>query len=356
MVVEDKKEMTLKDFILLINKWLKYLGSKWLLIFIVASIGAALGFARSYFAKPNYKAISTFVLDEEKSSGGGGGLAVLGLGDGGGEGGLFQGDNLKWLYTTRAMIQKSLLTEVVASDGKKILLVEWFMSFDEDALKMLNNDPSLKHIKFTSSESDSLNNLGIQKNALLGVCYNLVKSKYIKVKDVDKTEDVIEVTVTSPDEKFAKNLADVLVQNVNSFYIQTKTQKVATQVAELQQQASEYNTRMNASMYQTAAAIDAVPYANPNQQVNLVQPKRKGIDVELNSAIYTQIIRNLETSKMELAQATPLIQVIDAPLYPLPVDKPGLMMSVLLFGLVGIVLSIILLIVRKVYLEALADR
>lgn len=354
MGMDNQKEMTLKDFLLLITAWLKYLKGKWFILLTVAVIGAGVGFLRSFFAKPVYKATSTFVLDEEKSSGGGTGLALLGLGGSGGRGeiGLFQGDNLKWLYATRAMVQKSLLT-VVEQDGKQILLVDWFLQFDNDALKILKADPSLKTLKFVGTEADSLNSLGPKKNALLNDCYNIIKNKYLKVKDVDKTEGVIEVTITSLNEHFAKNLSDILVENVNKFYIQTKTQKVATQVAKLQEQANEYSKKMNVSMYQTASAIDAVPYANPNQQVNLVQPKLKKVDAEVNSAIYTEIIRNLETSKMDLAQATPLIQVVDTPIYPLPSDKLGLVMNVLLFSLGGFFITALILILRRIYIEAI---
>ena len=108
-------------------------------------------------------------------------------------------------------------------------------------------------------------------------------------------------------------------------------------------------------MYQTAEAVDAIPYPNPANQVSLIPPKRKGIDAELNSAIYVQMAKTLESSKMELAQATPLIQVIDAPTYPLPISKPGLLINLILGGFIGAFLISVILVLRKAYRDLMAN-
>lgn len=346
--MNEDKQMSLKELVLIIVKWLKYLKGKMLIIMIIAVIGMAIGFARSYFAKPKYMATSTFVLDEDKN--GGGGLSLLGLGDEETKG-LFQGDNLKWLYTTRLMLKNALFTEV-NNAGRPELLINWFLKIDERAMKMVLPSDFNK-LKFTKSDGvDS--NLSITESRIINGCIGIIRSKYLDVKEVKNTESVIEVSITSYNEQFAKNLADVLVQQVNNYYIQTKTLKIAKRVKDLKMQVEEFNKKMNQSMYQTAEAVDAMPYPNPANQVNLIQPKQKGVDVELNSEIYVQMAKTLESSKIDLEQATPLIQVIDAPIYPLPINKPNLIINIVLGGIIGVVLTSIFLILRRVFNDILA--
>ncbi len=104
---------------------------------------------------------------------------------------------------------------------------------------------------------------------------------------------------------------------------------------------------MDVSMYQATRAIDAVPNANPMQQVLRVEPQRKQIDVQISSAIYTEIMKNLETSKFTLAKATPIIQVIEAPALPLSVVKPPLIKSTGLGIFLGFFIACIALEIKR---------
>ncbi|RZJ80534.1 MAG: lipopolysaccharide biosynthesis protein, partial [Flavobacterium sp.] len=94
----QEEDISLKDLILKVGQWWRYLLSKWLIILVFGFIGGALGFTYAYFKKPIYTATTTFVLEDEKSGGGLGNLAGLasmaGVDLGGGGGGIFQGDNI----------------------------------------------------------------------------------------------------------------------------------------------------------------------------------------------------------------------------------------------------------------------
>jgi outer membrane murein-binding lipoprotein Lpp len=354
-LIEENKEMTLKDLILSIRSYIQFLIKKMWVILGITIVCVILGFFYGRSKKPIYLAETNFILQESGSSsdggGGGGGLALLGLG-GDKKAGLFEGENLKWLYTTRLMLQKALFTNV-KRDNKDILLIDWFLDIDKAAKKVTASNPSYKTIKFKTSDIDSSSDQN--KNRLVGICVNIIKANYLKVKDLDKTEGVIQVDISSSDEKFAKVMADVLVDNVNNYYVQSKTGKLSSHVNELQGQVDEYNSKMNASLYKTAEAVDAVPYPNPNNQVSMVAPKRKGIDAELNSTIYVQLVKALETNKMELAKATPLIQVIDAPILPLPITSKSASFFIIVFGLVGFMLTCIGLVVYRLFKNVMAS-
>ena len=70
--IDVPDEISLKDVILKFSAFLKYLLSKWVLIFAFSIIGGIVGFAYAYFKKPVYIAQLSFALQDEKSGGLGG--------------------------------------------------------------------------------------------------------------------------------------------------------------------------------------------------------------------------------------------------------------------------------------------
>jgi hypothetical protein len=61
------------------------------------------------------------------------------------------------------------------------------------------------------------------------------------------------------------------------------------------------------------------------------------------------LVKNLELSKLSLRKETPLIQVIDKPILPLPMEKFGKSKGVLLGGFLAGFLVVIGLIGRRVF-------
>ena len=143
-------EISLKDLILKINEWLKYLLSRWIIIVIAGLLGGALGLSYSLFKKPIYNAELSFALEDEKGGGLGGaaGIASLvGLDIGGSGGGAFAGDNLLELMKSRTMVQKALLKEIEV-DGKKQTLAELYIDFNQ-LRKQWEDKLDLKAIRFS---------------------------------------------------------------------------------------------------------------------------------------------------------------------------------------------------------------
>src|SRR5262245_35164677 len=103
-----EKEISLKDFVKGIIDWFKFLFSKWLIIGIVAAIGAGLGVLYAYTAKPTYTASLSFVLSNKSSSGGSlmGLASQFGFDLGGSNIDAFSGDNIIALMQSRRMVQE----------------------------------------------------------------------------------------------------------------------------------------------------------------------------------------------------------------------------------------------------------
>lgn len=356
ILANDGDEISLRDLILKVREWWRYLLSKWMIILLFGLVGGALGFVYANFKKPVYTATTTFVLDDEKSNGLGSlaGLAsVAGINIGGGGGGIFEGDNILGLYKSRTMLQKTLLTPI-KFDGRNQLLVDRYINFNE-LRKQWANKPLLANLQFSEDSIKTGNQFSDQarlKDSVLGVIVMDLNKNYLTVAKPDKELNTIEVDVKSGDEIFAKTFNDELVKNVNEFYITTKTKKNLQNVTILQHKTDSVRAVMNGAIYSAAAVSDATPNLNPTRQVQRVAPiQRSQFNAETNKTILGSLVQNLEMTKMSLLKETPLIQVIDNPIYPLKEEKLGRLKGIVLGGILFGFFTVLFLLVKRFFSE-----
>ena len=77
--------------------------------------------------------------------------------------------------------------------------------------------------------------------------------------------------------------------------------------------------------------------------------------VEVLNAMYLEIIKNLEISKITLLNKTPIIQIIDKPILPLEEDKTSKALAGILGAFLGGFLSISFFVFGKLFKDALAE-
>lgn len=354
---QKNDEVSLKEVILSLREWLHYLLSKWKVLLIALVIGAIVGIAYSFFSPRKYVAKTTFVLDEDSQGGNSlGALAGLSnaLGAGSGDGSLFSGDNIMWLYTSDRMLSETLL-DTVDTEGRKVTLINWLLEVDGD-LQDVDKKLRARDATYQGIPNQVLSRQGLSRSQgqLLNAAISIIKNNYIEVATENNTVGIVGVTFTSKDEGFSFAFAHKIVALVNDFYINTKTKKEQEQVAVLQQKVDEFNKSMGKSMHQAANAADAVPYANPMMKSLQVKPQREIVDVQVNSAIYTAMVQRLEMAKVALAKKTPLIQVVDAPELPLTIDHWSYGKSILIFALLILVLAVLVIFSSKYYTKLLS--
>ena len=355
---KENDEISLRDLIVKFQEWWHYLLSKWITIVLFGLIGAALGFSYAFFKKSVYTATTTFVLEDEKGTGSLGNLAGLAsiagfdIGGGGG-GGIFQGDNLPELYKSRTMIEKTLLSSMETDSTE--LLIDRYITFNDLRSTWTKNKAlfNLKFEKFNLSPSSPLisdSKLVRLRDSVLGVIVNDINKNYLTVAKPDKKLSIIQVDVKAKDEIFAKTFNDRLVKNVNQFFISTKTKKTLQNVLILQHKTDSVRAVMNGAIYSAAAISDATPNLNPTRQVQRVAPAQKAqFSAETNKSILAEMVKNLELTKMSLLKETPLIQVIDEPIYPIQEEKTSRLKGMVFGGMLFSAVVIIFLILRRIF-------
>lgn len=337
IIENSEDEISLKELILKIKEWWRYLwGKKWIII-IVGIIGGALGLAYSFIKKPVYTATTTFVLESGEKSGGLGtyaGLAsMVGIDLGGSGGGIFQGDNILELYKSRTMIEKTLFSPV--DSVTKQPLIEKYIEMNK-LREGWEKKPNLKNLHFALGDLNrKVADVKTQRlrDSVIGKIVEAIGKGYLSVAKPDKKLSIIKVDVKTGDEIFAKRFNEELVKNVNDFYVQTKTKKSLQNVSILQHKTDSVRAVMNGAIYSAAVVADATPNLNPTRQVQRAAPvQRAQFSAETNKAMLSALIQNLEMAKIALLKETPLIQVVDGPVLPLKKDKLGKIKGIILGG------------------------
>ena len=348
MTITNENEISLKELILKLSEWWKYLLSKWLIIAASGIIGGLLGFTYAFITKPIYIAELSFALEDEKANGIGGALGVASqfgfdLGVSGG-GGVFSGDNLLEFMKSRSMIEKALLTTIKVK-SKEQTLAELYIGFN----KLRNSwasKPELKNVQFLP-HADRLT-FSLMQDSVLGTIYNSIIKNNLSVSKIDKKLSIIAVRVSSKNELFSKYFAEILTNEVSDFYVDTKTRKSVQNLTILQHQTDSVRRALNLAITGVATSVDANPNANPARQILRAPSQRRQVDVQANQAILTELVKNLEISKVALRKETPLIQIIDKPILPLKKEKFGKLKGMILGSLLTGILVIFYLLAKKV--------
>ena len=351
----DNDEVTLKDLILKIGLWIKFLLKNWLFIISIAALGGLLGLGYSFIKKSEYTAIATFVLEDGESGGGGlgqyAGLAsMVGIDLGGGGGGIFKGDNILELYKSRKMIVETLFTPIQVGENKT--LMGRYVEFNK-LKESWSSNPKLKNLNFDVS-GDSIFNRS--QDSIISRTVDEINKNNLTVSRPDKKLSIIKVEFKSSDEIFAKVFTEQIVKNVNDFYRQTKTKKSIENISILQQKTDSVRAVMNGAIFQAASISDATPNLNPTRQAQRTAPIQKSqFTAETNKEILVELVKNLELSKISLRKEAPLIQLIDEPIYPLKREKlgkaKGLIYGGFIFGFLSVLFLTISLFIKNTFGE-----
>ena len=157
--------------------------------------------------------------------------------------------------------------------------------------------------------------------------------KLLQIGKVDKRSDIFKASMSNGDEFFAKSFLEQLVNNVIQYYVDYKSKKSRQNVEILKRQTDSIRALLNGNILDIAVSNDL--NVNPIRQITQTNVQRKQVDVQANGALYAELVKNLELSKMALRKETPLIQIIDSPKYPLDRKKMEKLYGGVLFAFIG---------------------
>jgi hypothetical protein len=222
------------------------------------------------------------------------------------------------------MIKKTLLSKSKI-DNKDILIIERFIVAENLKKKWTS-------LGFNVNDLRSNKTSRVQDSLIKGLI-KLIKKEYLLVDKPSRKTTILEIGFDHKDEVLAKIFNENLVQIVNQFYHKTKTLKTGSNLNILQRQSDSVKIVLDSSIMILAETDQNIPNPNPLSKVNLVPYQKAMIDVQANSAIYQELLKQLELAKVTHRNNMPLIQVIDKPSYPLENSRWKLFKT-LIYGLI----------------------
>jgi len=348
----SKDQFTLAEVILGIRGWFFFFLNQLPVILIAGIMGLAGGAMISIFKKPVFHAETTFVLEEGNGAGIGqvsglASLAGVNLGSLGSTSGLFQGDNIMELYRSDRMIGETLLSPF--SEGK--LLINRFVDFEKldqkwsSKVDFLALDFSLPREKFSVTQDSVVKEIS-----------KLIRERQLSVAKPDRRLSIIQVSISSKDELFAKVFNETLVSKVNTFFFETKTKKTGENLRILQTQADSVRAILDESIGAFASAQDRVPYSNPLLSSGNIEGQKRQIDVQATAGIYQEIVKNLEIAKVNHRNNSPLIQIIDSPRFPLKRTEIRLIKGMVIGAAIAGLITLFGLYFRRLYQKHVQER
>lgn len=347
-------EISLKDLLEKAKEWYYYLLMQWKIIVLAGIIGAALGLTYSFIKKPVYTATLTFALEDDKSGGGLGGALGLassfGIDLGGGGGSIFTGSNLTELFKSRTMVEKTLLTPVTVN-GKVISLAEMYIQ-NIKWRDRWNKNPKFKNIQFFPGTKRKY--FTRVHDSILGVIYRNLSKTSLSVAQRDKKIAIISMDVVSTNEMFSLYFCEALAKQVGKFYVDTKSKKARMNMEILERQTDSIRAELNAAITGVAVATDNTFMLNPALNVRRTPSARRQVDVQANTAILTELVKQTELAKVAVRKDTPLIQVIDRPILPLPKERFGKVKGLVIGGFLSGFFTVFFLILKKFFKQLLS--
>jgi LPS O-antigen subunit length determinant protein (WzzB/FepE family) len=338
MANEAVKELTVKELFDWTGKLKRFMWSRWKLIILVVVLSGVIGVIYAWLKKPVYVAEITFATENETSSQLGiyaGIASQFGVDLGGGASGVFEGESLMELLRSRNMVEKTLLSPFERNQGE--LMVEVFLN---EHYKNWREKTATKNIKFQNPPANS----DRTRDSLMTKVYNAITKEQLQIERRDKKTNFITIQLKDNNELFAKKFVETLVNNAIKFYSDYKSKKARLTLGIIETQTDSVRRLLFGNISEVNTITDL--NVNPLRQIARTGVQRKQVDVQANAALYGELLKNLELSRLALRKETPLIQIIDVPVLPLEKIKPGRLLTGLIFSLIGFFIITVILSVR----------
>jgi uncharacterized protein involved in exopolysaccharide biosynthesis len=306
-------EIQLKDILNKLSEYKSYLLKKKFMIIGFSFLFFMIGIFIAIFTETKYNAELTFVVEGE----GGGSLGAMsgvasqfGFDIGGSESTTFSENNILELLKSRGVIVSALMQNSKLN-GKEDLLIEHYLELNKIKESWLQNE-DFEGVSYHVNKS-------IVHDSISGAVWaSIIENKLIVELESDDA-NIINLSYSSLDDEFAKSFVETLINEMSKMYISHQTAQANNTLDFLQNRADSVFSELE------LAEEDFARIKDINQRIVKASGRLKELQlmrrVEVLNAMYLEIVKNLELSKLTLLNQTPIINIIDKPILPLEKDK-----------------------------------
>ncbi|GAB2778872.1 Wzz/FepE/Etk N-terminal domain-containing protein [Rhabdobacter roseus] len=305
----------------------------WLKLLVAGFLSGAAGYGLSHLAPIEYEATAR-ILPEYSSGLGGGGLSDLAS---------LAGLSLK---NNSEAIRPDLYPDIIGS--KSFLLKIMSTPFQ------LQNGQMIVLTQYLDEEAEPLSPTQVaQSDSLI----TMTKAQERVMKDVasrltasmEKMSGVLNVRAEMPDPVLAAACTNLAVSYLKDFVADYRTARENEKLSFLRRQVAEAKGK-----YQRAeVALNTYRDRNVNAYTNVarIEEQRLQNDYLQAQTLYGELSRQLEASRLQAQEDTPILKVLEAPMVPNWKSKPRRVLYALGYALLGgfLTLLYLLFVAEKVH-------
>ena len=342
-------EIQLKDILIKLTDYKTYLFSKKFRIITISAFFFVLGIVFAISSDEKYTAELTFVVNDQQKGGGAlgamsGMASQFGFDIGGSSSTTFSQNNILEFLKSRGVVEATLMQNRTVNK-KDDLLIEHYLHINKikDFWKEDENLTPVSFHKILTQDNDSVSG---------GIWKIIIENKLVVELQSDHA-NIINLSYTSVNEEFAKEFVETLIQQMSKMYISHQTAQTSNTLDFLSSRADSVFMELEIAEEKFAKVKDI------NQRIVKASGRLKELQlmrrVEVLNAMYLEIVKNLEISKMTLLNQTPIIQIIDKPILPLESEKKSIRLLAFFGVFLGGFISVTFLVVRKFFKDALSE-
>jgi uncharacterized protein involved in exopolysaccharide biosynthesis len=296
-----------------------------------------------------YTAELTFVVEDQQQGGGtlgamSGMASQFGFDIGGSSSSTFSQNNILELLKSRGVVESTLMQSRKVNK-KDNLLIEHYLYINKikDSWKTNKDLNPVSFHGILTQNNDSVSG---------GVWMNIIEEKLVVELQSDEA-NIINLSYISVDEGFAKTFVEALIEQMSKMYITHQTAQASKTLDFLTSRSDSVFIELEIAEEEFAKIKDI------NQRIVKASGRLKELQlmrrVEVLNAMYLEIVKNLELSKITLLNQTPIIHILDKPILPLKIEKKSKLFFGLLGAFLGGFLSLVFFVFRKLFKDALSE-
>jgi len=339
----NKDEIDLQQLLRILSEYKLLIFSKKNKILFITFLFTLIGYVfTTFFWDEEYKADLTFVVEEEAGAMGGLSSAIgiasqFGFDLGTGSGSTFSQNNIIELLKSRQAIASVLLKE--KKIGKEeTLLIEHYLKINNLWNDLVIDNPNITNFQ---------DNITQDHDSIINLVWQEIIDNRISVNMSSEDANIIQLSYVSVNQEFAKFMVEELIVKMSKMYIEYQTSQANNTINFLADRSDSVFYELELAEKEYARTKDI------NQRIIKSSGRIKELqllrDVEVLNAMYMEIVKNLEISKLTLLNNTPIINIIDKPVLPLEQNNLTFKLILLIFAFLGFFLTSFYYIFKKIY-------
>ena len=342
-------EIQLKDILIKLSEYKTYLFRKKFVIITISGFFLVLGIVFAISADKKYTAELTFVVEGQQGSGGNlgamsGVASQFGFDIGSSSRATFSQNNILELLKSRGVVEAALMQNRKVNKTNDLLIEHYlYLNKIKDSWRKNKDIIPVSFHEILTQDNDSV----------IGDVWGSIIEDKLVVELQSDDANIINLSYTSVNGEFAKIFVEALIEQMSEMYITYQTAQASNTLSFLNNRADSVFIELEIAEEEFAKVKDI------NQRIVKASGRLKELQlmrrVEVLNAMYLEIVKNLELSKLTLLNQTPIIQIIDKPILPLEVEAKSITALGLLGAFLGGFLSLFFFIFRKLFKDALSE-